>query len=429
MRIAIFDYRVIAGNPSGGCHLTLLRWLAREHQFTVFSVQFENPAPERIEWVRVPVPARPLALLFVAFHLAAPCVYIWHRLRTGKRFDLVQSVESNLCFGRLVYSHFSHRTYLQGQHPAPRGLRGVLRWIDHRLHAMVERFRYPAAALLVTPSTGLAEELQRDFQIRENRVRVIANPVAVARMERPPDFDRETFRRKFDLSPSDFVPVFFALGHFERKGLPLILEALRNPGLQTMKLLVIGGEPDLIAQYRQKTETLGIAPRVRFAGMQADVRPFLWSADVFILPSAYETFSLATFEAAAAGLPIVAPPLSGIRELLRDGENGFVIARTLESVTAALERIAALQQSERQAMGEKARFAAAGFSEERFADAWRNVYCRWHSSRAPRLRRGQELEMRNTILDPSPFVRDVSTAGGPRVSHRKQAIRQLEAKV
>ncbi len=294
MRIAIFDYKVIAGNPTGNCHLTLLRSLAQEHKFTVFSVEFENPDPAAITWVRVPSPTRPLALLFVVFHLLAPLAYLWHKMRTGNRFDVVQSIESDLCFGGLVYSHFSHTTYLRHHGTTRRGLRGILRWIDHWLHACAERFRYPAAQLIVTPSIGLADELKRDFHIPPERVSVISNPIPVKRMERPADFDRDDFRRRLGFAASDFVLAFAALGQFERKGLPLILESLAAPGLSETKLLVIGGEPDLIADYRQRADALGVGNRVCFAGMQGDVRPFFWSGDAFVLPSAYESFSLVT---------------------------------------------------------------------------------------------------------------------------------------
>jgi glycosyltransferase involved in cell wall biosynthesis len=391
MRIALFDYKIISGNPSGGCHLTLLRSLAREHEFTVFSVEFENPEPTFITWVRVPSPTRPLALLFVVFHLLAPLVYLWHRFRTGKRFDLVQSVESNLSFGRLLYSHFSHTTYLRHHRPSFRGLRGVLRWLDHWLHACVEHFRYSSTKQIVTPSLGLGEELQRDLHVPVKKISVIANPIAIKRMEPPRNFDRDDFRRRFRLAVGDFVLVFSALGQFERKGLPLLFEALQAPSLMKAKLLVIGGEPDLITEYQQRADALGVGQRIHFVGMQADVRPFLWSGDVFVLPSAYESFSLVTYEAAAAGLPILAPALNGIRDLLQDGKNGFEISRNVTSIIHALERIATLSTRERLKMGEEARLSAGRFSEERFIDAWRSVYGNWTALAETQRRSGRSF--------------------------------------
>ena len=399
MRIAVFDYKIIAGNPAGGCHLTLLRSLSREHKFTVFAIEFENPDPSAITWVRVPSPKRPTALIFVTFHLIAPLLYLWHKFRTGERFDVVQSVESNLSFGELLYSHFSHTTYLRDHRTTRRGLRGTLRWIDNWLHARAESFRYTAAKLIVTPSKGLADELKSDFRIPAEKIKVIANPIQIARMERPPDFDRSGFRLGFGLTGSDFVLVFSALGQFERKGLPFILESLTSPSLSQMKLLVVGGDPGLIEDYRQRATALGLGNRVIFPGMQSDVRPYLWSADAFVFPSAYETFSLATYEAAAAALPILAPPLNGIRDMLREGENGYAITRSGSSITRAIERIAGLSEKQRRAMGEDARQSVAGFSEERFVEAWRGLYAKWDSSLA--LHTGARTASRQETVEPS----------------------------
>ncbi len=374
MRIAIFDYKTVAGNPAGGCHLALLRALAREHEFTVFSTRFENPDPARIRWVRVPVPTRPLALLFLCFHLLAPLLYLWTKLTTGRRFDLVQSVESNLSFGALVYAHFSHTTYLREHAPARRGLRGKLRWLDNWLHARVEQLRYPAAGRLVAPSGGLADELKRDFPLDPGRVEVIPNPIAVGRMREPAGFDKLRFREELGFGPGDLVLAFAALGHFERKGLPMLLDALDACGLREIKLIVAGGEADLIAATRSQPNAARLGARVHFAGMQADIRPYLWAADGFILPSAYETFSLVAYAAAAAGLPLLATPLNGVCDLLRDGETGLLLRRDPDAIAAALRRFASMSASERTAMGEAARRAVQGFSEQHFAEAWRSLY-------------------------------------------------------
>lgn len=385
MRIAIFDYRVIARNPAGSCHLALLRALTQEHDFTVFSVQFENPDPQRITWVRVPVPLRPMVLLFVSFHVVAPIVYWWHRLKSRKSFDLVQAVESNLSFGELIYAHFSHTTYLKAKHAGASGIRGFLRWADHVLHAMMEPIRFRSATRLVVPSLGLQRELESEFTLAETKIEVISNPIAVRRFEDSQSFDRQAFRAGLSLEPSNLVCVFIALGHFERKGLPLLLEALRSPELEAVKLIVVGGERDLIDTYVARAERMCVNSQLRFVGFQQDARPYLWCADAFILPSSYETFSLAAYEAAAAGLPVIAPPLNGISDLLVDGQTGFLIEPNTESITGALRRLLHTPQAERMKIGLRAQQTAAAYSTERFVESWRELYMHWpmHRSTIP----------------------------------------------
>lgn len=376
MRIAIFDYKVIPTNPIGSCHLRMIQGLCGEHDFTVFAVEFENPCPDRVRFVRVPAPTRPLALLFLAYHLLAPLVYFLYRLRTGARFDLVQMVESNLSFGDVAYVQFCHRAYLKHhwKEAGARGLRGVLRFLDHWLHALVEPWVFRRVKRIVVPSQGIKRELERTYPVTRGKITVIPNPVNLERMARPPEFDREDFRRKLEASPEDVVLVFVALGHFERKGLPLVLEALRQLGDKRVKLWVVGGEADLVAFWQGRARKMGLEEQARFLGMQRDVRPFLWGADAFVFPSIYETFSLVSAEAAAAGLPLIVTPLYGVEEYMRDGETGFVVERSPEGVTEGLRRFAALSPEERSQLGAKAQSAVAVYKLENFVKRWREFY-------------------------------------------------------
>jgi glycosyltransferase involved in cell wall biosynthesis len=376
MRIAIFDYFVERTNPIGGCHRKLVEGVFDEHDVTVFAVRFDNPASDRIKWVRVPVPTRPLALLFIAYHVIAPLCFAIHQFRHGKRFDLVQEVESNLSFGDLAYSHFCHRAFLRtANSPKPyAGLRSLFRWLDHGLHALVEPFIYSRAHTVVVPSQGLARELASEYPSIRERTIVIPNPVDVAWMCPPSVADRRAARERHGWFDEDVVFVFVALGHFERKGLPLLFEALGKIDDERVQLLVVGGQPDLVDHYCKRADALGLGDRVRFVGMQSDVRPFLHTSDVFVLPSAYETFSLVALEAAAAGVPLLVTALHGVEEYVRDGRNGFVVERNAEAIAAGMAKFVALSPAERAALGQTARRDASRYRLDVFVDAWRAVY-------------------------------------------------------
>ena len=376
MRIAILDYKVLPSNPAGGCHWRLLRALCKEHEFTVFSLEFDNPDPRRIDWVRIPAVPRPLAALFVTFHLLAPICFFLYCRRNRIRFDLVQMVESNVGFGDIAYAHFCHRYYLRNywRIAKPSGLRGLFRRLDHQLHAIGERFVFRRVRRLIVPSLGLANEIEREFPYTAGRMEVIPNPIELDRMNRPAAFDREAFRSALGISGEDVVLVFAALGHFERKGLPALLEAMASPGCEPVKLIVAGGTPGTIVAYRGKTNHLGLGRRVFFVGTQDDVRPYFWSADAFVLPSAYETFSLVTYEAAAAGLPLIVARTNGIEEILRDGKNGILIGTTPASICSGLERFLCLQSGDRRRMGESSKESVRGYCSENFTARWRALY-------------------------------------------------------
>jgi glycosyltransferase involved in cell wall biosynthesis len=376
MHIAIFDYMVKATNPVGSCHLHVIGELSREHDVTVFATEFESSGRASAKFLRIPAPKRPLFLLFVSFHVLAPAYYWLHTWWHKIAFDAVQSVESNTLLGTVVYSQFCHRAYLRDhwRHTQPMGLRRWARWLDHKLHAVMEPLVYRRAAIIVVPCQGLAREMVEVYgEAVRSKIRVIPNPVDVRRMRPPQTFDRRNFRASLGFAAEDLVLAFVALGHFERKGLPLLLAAIRAVAGERTKLLVVGGLPLLVQQYRQRIAIMGISEQVRFVGMQRDIRPYLWSADMFAFPSAYEAFSLASLEAAAAGLPLLVPPLHGVEEFLLDGKNGWCVPRTSEAfadkIAFGLEHRDVLQE-----MGRNAAESAEQYNIERFMDRWRALY-------------------------------------------------------
>ena len=376
MRIAVFDYRVIPTNPVGGCHLNLIAGLCHLHDFTVFAVDFENPCPDRVRWVRIPVPLRPYLLLYVAYHLVAPIVYAWHYFILGARFDLIQMVESNLTFGDISYTHFCHRMYMKRHWHTARigGIRGLLRSFSHRVAAIAEPFVYSRVHRVVVPSRGLCVELGEAYPAQESKLFVLSNPVDVTGIRPPDHAARLSSRRTLGLMDEDLVLVFAALGHFERKGLPLLLDAIRELGDARVKLLVIGGMTDLVSEYNERTRAMGLERQVRFEGMKQDLRPYYWSADALVLPSCYETFSLVTFEAAAAGLPLIATRLHGVEDMLRHLETGLLIDRSSLGIQDGIRQFCALTPEDRFRMGEKARQTALTYSRENFVAAWENFY-------------------------------------------------------
>jgi glycosyltransferase involved in cell wall biosynthesis len=83
---------------------------------------------------------------------------------------------------------------------------------------------------------------------------------------------------------------------------------------------------------------------------------------------------LVSFQAAAAGLPLIVTPLYGVEEFMRDGETGFVVERSVKGVAEGLRRFISLSPESRGRMGEHAREAVAPYGVEPFVEAWRGFY-------------------------------------------------------
>jgi L-malate glycosyltransferase len=89
------------------------------------------------------------------------------------------------------------------------------------------------------------------------------------------------------------------------------------------RLLLVGDGPELGTAYRLARE-LGIAPLVHSLGAQEEVVPLLSIADLFLLPSAQESFGLAALEAMACEVPVVASRVGGLPEVIEHGVSGFL---------------------------------------------------------------------------------------------------------
>ena len=376
MKVPLFDYIVTPDNAIGKCNLAIVGGLCDEHDFTVFSVEFENPCPERVRWVRVPALKRPLVALFLTFHVMAVACYLWHRIRTGARFDRVQIVESNVLFGDISYAHFCHGTYLRKhwRNAGASGIRGVLRWLDHWLHAKLEPKTYSRVSHLVAPSRGLIRELCDAYPSTGTKVRLISNGVDLDIWRRPEEFDREKFRTETGVEATDVVLAFVALGQYERKGLPILLEALAKAREPKLKVMVVGGTPSMAATLRERADRIGLNGNVKFVSTRRDIRPYLWSADALALPSHYEVFPLAALEGAAAGLPLLVTELNGVEEFLRDGKNGLLTQRNVAAVSDCITRFTEIPMARRTEMGCQARLDVEPYAAENFVAAWREFY-------------------------------------------------------
>lgn len=97
---------------------------------------------------------------------------------------------------------------------------------------------------------------------------------------------------------------------------PLVLR--RHPDVR----FVLVGDGELRQELERQASRLGIADRVLFTGARTDVPELLASFSVFALPSLYEGLCYAVIEAQAAGVPVVATGVGGVRETVVPGETG-----------------------------------------------------------------------------------------------------------
>ncbi len=337
----------------------------RGHPVTVIARKCVLPAGSGVEFHRVRGPSRPFLLAYPWFALAGSLAV--RRRRRG----LVQSTGA-IVVNRVdsVAIHCCHQAYTAkpgrpGRAYALYGQAvGAVKRVSERLSVRRNR-----DAWFVCVSDGVAEEVRNSFPAVAAHVSTIHNGVDTAEFA-PGAAAKEgrALREGLGLEEGALVAAFIG-GDWEHKGLRHLIEALAlAPG---WNLAVAGrGHP---RDYRDLAEELGVGERIRWLGVRADVRPVYAMADVFVLPSSYETFSLVAFEAAASGLPVIASDVNGVRELIASGESGYLVEPLAEQIATRLRELAADPEL-RARLGAAARESALRFRWEQMVREHQELY-------------------------------------------------------
>ncbi len=179
---------------------------------------------------------------------------------------------------------------------------------------------------IITATEKEKEEFIWRFGASPDRITVI--PCGV-NLELFQPMDKEVARRQLGLGDERLV---LFVGRIEPlKGIGQLLRAMaylengRRP-----RLMIIGGDEhsqDEMERLRWLSTELRIGDSVTFPGLIEQKRlPLFYSAaDVCAVPSYYETFGLVALEALACGTPVVATSVGGFKDIIRQGETGYVL--------------------------------------------------------------------------------------------------------
>jgi glycosyltransferase involved in cell wall biosynthesis len=252
-----------------------------------------------------------------------------------------------------------------------RGYFGPLRTLGFRL---LERWLARGTDALVAVSPEVRDDLVRLGVAPREKFTVVR--LGIELEERLGGRNgRDETRRVLGIPPERFTVGWMGrMTGVKRTGdVLLAFKQLRERGVDAC-LCMVGDGPER-DQLEQRAHALGIMRDTLFLGYQEDVARFYAAFDAMILPSGNEGTPVSAIESLAAGRPVVATRVGGVPDVVRDGEDGFLVELgDVPELADALARLAADPEL-RARMGEAGRARVVPrYAVERLVDDVDRLY-------------------------------------------------------
>lgn len=219
------------------------------------------------------------------------------------------------------------------------GIKCILtRRVDNPENRFFIKLKYKLYDQVITISQGIKRVLV-DQGLAEKDIAVVTSAVNLNQYR-----SREVDIKKRFRLPSDSFVIGVVAQLIERKGHRFLFqiapEILRQ--FPYVRFLILGKGP-LEQRLKDQCEQLGIVEEVLFPGFISDLENILPGLNLLVHPAYMEGLGVALIQAVACGVPIVAARAGGIPEVVKDGENGYLVPprnakALLEKITYLLHR-------------------------------------------------------------------------------------------
>ena len=357
MKIALIRYRY---TPFGGAERYMSRLIgglrAAGHEIHIFAAEWDAEVEPGVSIHRVPVITLTGWLKSLTF--SQNC-----RTLIGKeRPDIIFSLERTLRQDIYRAGDGCHQQWLIQKNLGQGVLHKIWTWLNplQQAYVRLERrmFTDPQLLAIIANSKTGKQDIIRLYHVDPDRIQVVYNGIdPVCRDEHLREIKRRELAAEFALG--DELRILYVGSGFRRKGVAAAIAAVAHL-TRPFRLFIVG--KGRAGEYRRMAQRMGIVGSVVFTGPRKDVELFYQGSDLFIFPTLYDPFSNATLEAMAHGLPVITSRFNGVSELIRTGENGFVVQDPLDSAAIGNCLQDLTDEAYRRSMGEQAAETAAAFT-------------------------------------------------------------------
>jgi N-acetyl-alpha-D-glucosaminyl L-malate synthase BshA len=187
-----------------------------------------------------------------------------------------------------------------------------------KTYAPVVTFSINESDAITAVSNNLRDETYKHFDIKKE-IEVIVNFVDVSRFSRKPI---DAFKKV--IAPNGERVIMHASNFRRLKRIPDVIKIFKEINDKIPSRLMLVGDGPERPGAEDLCRELNLCDEISFVGKQEQMEDILAIADLFLLPSEYESFGLAALEAMAAGVPVITTNAGGLGEINIPGETGYM---------------------------------------------------------------------------------------------------------
>jgi glycosyltransferase involved in cell wall biosynthesis len=173
--------------------------------------------------------------------------------------------------------------------------------------------------------TKTEAEQYKKMGVDENKIEIVSNGIDMPEYDNLPN--RGKFRRKYSIGDDEKIILYLGRIH-KIKGIDLLVETFSDliKELNNVRLIIAGPDDGFLSTLKGQIEDLKLGNKTLLTGplYERDKLEAYVDADVYVLPSVYETFPVTVLEACACGTPVIVTDRCDIAEFV-DGKVGYVI--------------------------------------------------------------------------------------------------------